>query len=45
MKRNQSVVTLDPIDRNRKKNPGVIGRLFITRRFRGKPMSLSLIHI
>lgn len=34
----QSVVSLDPIDRKNKKQPGVIGRLFLTRRFRGKPM-------
>ena len=39
MYRTQSVVSLDPIDRNRRKNPGIIGRLFITRRFRGKPVS------
>lgn len=38
MKRQQSVVSLDPIDRSRKKEPGLIGRFFITRRFRGKPM-------
>lgn len=36
--RTQSVVSLDPIDRSRKKEPGVIGRLFITRHFKGKPM-------
>ena len=36
--RAQSVVSLDPIDVNRKKQPGVIGRVFITRHFRGKPM-------
>ena len=36
--RTQSVVSLDPIDRSRKKEPGLIGRMFITRHFRGKPM-------
>lgn len=39
MRKQQSVVNLDPIDRSRKKNPGIIGRLFITKRFRGKPMA------
>lgn len=34
----QSVVSLDPIDRQNKKRQGVIGRLFITRHFKGKPM-------
>ena len=34
----QSVVSLDPIDRKKKKEPGLIGRMFITRHFRGKPM-------
>lgn len=38
MKKYQSVVSLDPIDRNNKKQPGVIGRMFMTKRFRGKPM-------
>lgn len=33
-----SVVNLDPIDRKQRREPGVIGRLFMTRRFRGKPM-------
>lgn len=36
--RSQSVISLDPIDRKNKKNPGIIGRLFLTRRFKGKPM-------
>lgn len=39
MRKTPSVVNLDPIDRNRRKNPGIIGRLFITRRFRGKPVA------
>lgn len=34
--RAQSVVNLDPIDRNRKKQPGLIGRFFMTRRLGGK---------
>ena len=34
--RQQSVVTLDPIDRNNKRRSGPIGRLFKTRHFRGK---------
>lgn len=38
MARTQSVISLDPIDRNNKKRSGFIGRLFKTRRFRGKPM-------
>lgn len=38
MKRTQSVVSLDPIDRSRRKEPGVIGRLLITRHYRGKSM-------
>lgn len=38
MKRVQSIVSLDPIDRSNKKNPGVIGRFLMTKRFRGKPM-------
>lgn len=38
MSKTQSVVSLDPIDRSRKKEPGLIGRLFMTRRFRGKGM-------
>ena len=36
--RAQSVVSLDPIDVSRKKQPGFFGRLFLTRHFRGKPM-------
>lgn len=36
MSKPQSVVNLDPIDRNRKRQPGLIGRFFMTRRFRGK---------
>ena len=36
--RTQSVVNLDPIDRSRKREPGLIGRMFMTKRFRGKPM-------
>lgn len=39
MRKTQSVVTLDPIAQNRRRNPGIIGRLFITRRFRGKAVS------
>lgn len=38
MAKTQSVVSLDPIDRNRKRNPGIIGRFMITRHFRGKGM-------
>ena len=38
MRRVQSVVSLDPIDRAKKKEPGLIGRAFMTRHFRGKPM-------
>ena len=34
----QSVVSLDPIDRSRKKEPGLVGRMFMTRHFKGKPM-------
>ena len=37
MAKSQSVVSLDPIDVHRKKNPGLIGRFMITRWFRGKP--------
>lgn len=36
--RSQSVVSLDPIDRNNKKRKGPVGRLFITRHFRGRGM-------
>lgn len=39
MRRTPSVVNLDPISVNKKKNPGVIGRLFITKRFSGKPVA------
>lgn len=38
MPRAQSVVSLDPIDRQNKKRSGPIGRLFKTKRFKGKPM-------
>lgn len=34
----QSVVSLDPIDRQNKKRQGFFGRIFITRHFKGKPM-------
>lgn len=34
--RNQSVVTLDPIDRTRKKQDGILSRFFKTRHFGGK---------
>lgn len=37
--KSQSVVSLDPIDRNNKKRKGVVGRLFITKHFKGKGMS------
>ena len=37
--RTQSVVSLDPIDRSRKREPGFLGRIFMTRHFRGKGMS------
>lgn len=36
MSRPQSVVSLDPIDRNNKKRSGPIGRFFKTRHFKGK---------
>lgn len=39
MARPQSVVNLDPIDRRNKRNKGIIGRLFITKHFRGKGMA------
>lgn len=39
MPKTQSVVNLDPISVNQKKNPGIIGRLLITRRFRGKSVT------
>lgn len=38
MRRPQSVVSLDPIDRSKRKEPGIIGRLIITRHYKGKPM-------
>lgn len=38
MPRTQSVVSLDPIDRNNKKRSGPIGRFFKTRHYRGKGM-------
>lgn len=34
--RSQSVVSLDPIDRRNRKRKGVLGRMFITRHFKGK---------
>lgn len=37
----QSVVSLDPIDVNRKKQDGVLGRLFKTRHRGGKPLKKS----
>lgn len=36
--RTQSVISLDPIDRNNKKRSGVIGRFFKTRHYGGKGM-------
>lgn len=39
MKKTQSVISLDPIDRSRKREPGIIGRAFMTRHFTGKGMS------
>ena len=38
MPRSQSVVSLDPIDRQNKRKSGPIGRLFKTKRFKGKSM-------
>lgn len=38
MARTQSVVSLDPIDRNNRRRSGIIGRFFKTRHFRGKGM-------
>lgn len=38
MRRTESVVSLDPIERTRKKQDGLIGRFFKTRHFRGKGM-------
>lgn len=37
-RRPQSVVSLDPISMSNKKNPGLIGRLLMTRHFKGKSM-------
>lgn len=37
-RRPQSVISLDPIDRNNKKRSGPIGRLLKTRHYRGKGM-------
>ena len=37
--RSQSVISLDPIDRSRKREPGLIGRALMTRHFRGKGMA------
>ena len=37
-RRQQSVVTLDPIDRNNRRRSGIIGRFFKTRHFQGKGM-------
>lgn len=37
-RRTQSVVSLDPIDRSKKREPGIIGRFLMTRRFGGKGM-------
>ena len=42
--RAQSVVNLDPIDRNRKKQPGLIGRFFMTKRFRGKSVNRTSVY-
>ena len=41
MKKIATVVNLDPIDRARKKSPGLIGRFFMTRRFRGKKLGVT----
>lgn len=35
----QSVVTLDPIERNNRRRSGPIGRFFKTKHFKGKSMS------
>lgn len=40
-RRAQSIVSLDPIDRNNRKRSGIIGRWFKTRRFKGKPMTVT----
>lgn len=39
MRKSQSVVSLDPIDRSRKKQDGLISRLFKTRHYGGKGIS------
>lgn len=39
MSRTQSVVSLDPIDRNRKKQDGLLSRMFKTRHYKGKGMA------
>ena len=39
MRKAQSVVSLDPISVNQRKNPGVIGRLLMTKRYPGKSVS------
>lgn len=41
MRRTQSVVTLDPIDRNNKRRSGIVGRFFKTRHFKGKGISVT----
>ena len=38
-RRPQSVVSLDPIDRNNRRRSGVVGRFLKTKRFRGKGMA------
>ena len=41
MRRTQSVVNLDPIDRKNRKNPGLIGRMLMTRHFKGVCLRLQ----
>lgn len=41
MRNTQSVISLDPIDQKRKKQDSVIGRLFKTRHYGGKPMAMT----
>lgn len=41
MARTQSVVSLDPIDRNNKKRSGFIGRWFKTKHYRGKGIKVT----
>lgn len=41
MARTQSVVSLDPIDRNNKRRSGPIGRFFKTRHFSGKGIKVT----